>query len=304
VGASEPGGHHSRAGQSEAAPCADVALSESRPPPHPPVRQPEELREFLPGLEPERHVTDWGRSERVEGVVDGALYGFLYHYWFRVEVEGVENVPGDGPALLMANHAGVLPSDAGMIAKAIREEHRRPRPVHFLTTRPLSRFPGLDMLIVKLGGIADHPANVHRLLFDERQLVLHFPEGAAAASKPIKDRYRLAGFDRVGPIEVAVRARVPLVPVAVLGSEEAAPVLARLGVPAVRTPLPRLALRTAVPLPAKFKIRFLEPVQTEALAREAEVDRAIISALSGDIRALIQENLLEMVAQRRSVWLG
>ena len=47
-----------------------------------------DLREQLPGLEPERRVTDWGRSERVEGVVDHTLYEFLYRYWFRVEVRG------------------------------------------------------------------------------------------------------------------------------------------------------------------------------------------------------------------------
>jgi len=95
-----------------------------------PKRDPADLRDYLPGVEPERQVTDWGRSERVEGALDATVSEFLYRYWFRVDVEGVENVPADGGALLVSNHAGALPPDAAMIAKAIKEEYARPRPVH------------------------------------------------------------------------------------------------------------------------------------------------------------------------------
>jgi hypothetical protein len=84
-------------------------------------------RSLLPALEPERRITDWGRSERIEGLLDRTIYDFLYHLWFRCEVEGLENVPSEGGALLVSNHAGALPPDAAMIAKAIKEEHPRPR---------------------------------------------------------------------------------------------------------------------------------------------------------------------------------
>jgi 1-acyl-sn-glycerol-3-phosphate acyltransferase len=262
----------------------------------------ERLRSQLPGIEPDRHVTDWGRSERVEAVVDRTLYDFLYHYWFRVEVEGVENVPREGGALLLANHAGAVPPDAAMIAKALREEHPQPRQVHFLTDRRLNRLPGVGMLITKVGGVADHPANLHRLLFDEHQLVLGFPEGAAGTGKPLNQRYRLRSFDHGAFVEAAISARVPIVPVAVLGSEEALPVLGRLTLLRRLTGLPRPALNAPIPLPAKFRIRFLEPVHAESLA--ARRDDALVQALRNDIRALIQENLLELVSQRRSVWLG
>jgi 1-acyl-sn-glycerol-3-phosphate acyltransferase len=252
-----------------------------------------DLRDHLPGLEPERRLTDWGRSERVEGLVDRAVYDFLYHYWFRVEVEGIENVPGEGPALLLANHAGALAPDAAMIAKAIREEHPRARPVQFLVRRRLTEFPGLGMLLTKVGGIPHHDANLHRLLFDEGQLVLAFPEGAGGAQKPLKERYRLRRFEHLSLVDGAVRAGAPIIPVAVIGAEEAAPVLATLS---RLTRLVNVPLAPPVPLPAKFRIRFLEPVDAG--------DRAHVAALAHDIRALIQENLLEMVAQRRSVWLG
>src|SRR5436305_12012232 len=101
------------------------------------------LSDHLPGLEPERRVTDWGRSERIEGLVDRTVYDFLYRYWFRVEVEGVENVPAEGGALLVANHAGAIPSDGAMIAKAVREEHLRARSVHIATERHFANLPGV-----------------------------------------------------------------------------------------------------------------------------------------------------------------
>jgi 1-acyl-sn-glycerol-3-phosphate acyltransferase len=343
VGRDEPG---ERANASDGAPPANAS---DGPPPanapdeHPPAnasdgppstitatggsalisRRPD-FRDHLPGLEPDRRVTDWGRSEAVDSALDRTVFDFLYHYWFRVEVEGVDNVPGDGPALLIANHAGVLPTDATMIAKAIRVEHRRPRPLHFATERVLGTVPGVDMLLVKAGGVAAHPANLHRLLFDERQLVLVFPEGAGA--KPLRERYRLRPFRRLDLLAAALRAGAPIVPVAVLGAEEAAPMLGRLptgplGMLAPLRRLPRLDLAVGLPLPAKIRIRFLSPVDPrrwgpaagdhlaagDDLApgdRPAAADEHAACALADDLRALIQENLLEMVAQRRSVWLG
>jgi 1-acyl-sn-glycerol-3-phosphate acyltransferase len=265
---------------------------------------PEDLRDQLPGLEPERRVTDWGRSERIEGLVDRTVYGFLYRYWFRVEVEGIENVPAEGGALLLANHAGALPSDGAMIAKAIKEEHPRSRPVHLATERDYKNLPVLGMLVVKIGGVTAHPANLHRLLFDERQLVLAFPEGTSATRKPLKDRYRLRRFGRSGLVESAMRARVPIVPAAVLGAEEAVPVVARINPLRRLTRLPRLPLTPAIPLPAKFRIRFLEPIDTAELGNAPWNDQGLVQQLGEDIRGLIQENLLELVAGRRSVWLG
>src|SRR3954449_8736958 len=55
-----------------------------------------DLRELLPGVEPERQVDDWGRSERIEGLMDQTLVEFFYRLWFRCEVEGIENIPDEG----------------------------------------------------------------------------------------------------------------------------------------------------------------------------------------------------------------
>jgi 1-acyl-sn-glycerol-3-phosphate acyltransferase len=263
-----------------------------------------ELRRQLPGLEPERQVTDWGRSERVDRLVDVTLSHFLYHYWLRVEVEGVENVPSHGGALIVANRAGQLRLDAAMIGKALREEHRAPRPLHMAGPAGLRDVPGLGMLATKLGAVTEHPANLQRLLSDEGQLVLLFPEARQDEVKPLSSRYRLRSFDRVEIIRVAVEAQVPIVPVAVVGSEESTPLLSGLG-PLGR--LTRLRVGLPLPLPARFRLRFLRPVRTDRLGEKHGGELppwSELSQLTEDIRALIQENLYEMVAARRSVWLG
>ena len=284
-------------------PGVTVEFSRTEPGERLPVRL-EDLREQLPGLEPDRQVTDWGRSERLENAVDRTVYDFLYHLWFRVEVEGIENVPEEGGALLVANHSGIVPSDGVMVGKAVREEHPRSRSVHLSTDGSMAGIPGLGMLVTKLGAVADHPANLHRLLYDERALVLTFPEGRHGARKPIRQRYLLRPFQDAAFVQVAMRAGVPIVPIAVLGAEEASPVFARIGPLRRLTRLPGLPLGPALPLPAKFRIRFLEPVETGEQADQPWRDGRRVQSLGADIRALIQENLLDMVGARRSVWLG
>lgn len=263
--------------------------------------QAEAFRRQLPGLETEREVTDWGRSERIASLADATVLRFLYRYWFRVEADGLQNIPEQTGALLVANRAGQLPADGFMIAKAVRDDRRLRRPVHLATQQTFNGLPGLGMALTKLGGVGDHPANLHRLLFDERQLVLVFPEGPRAARKPLRWRYRLRRFDSLEFVQSAMRARVPIVPVVVLGGEEAMP---RFGSLAPLPRLPRLPITTALPLPAKFRLRFLQPVPTDDLGEAPWRDHALVGQLGDDIRSLMQENLLELVAQRRSVWLG
>jgi 1-acyl-sn-glycerol-3-phosphate acyltransferase len=277
----------------------------------PAIRE-EELREYLPGVEPDRQLTDWGRSERVEDLVDRTLIEFLYRYWFRAEVEGIENVPATGGALLVSNHAGALPPDAAMIAKAIREEHPRARPVNVTVEHFFKGYPGFSMLIPKIGCVAAHPANVQRLLFDEEELVLVFPEGRKATEKLYKDRYRLRRFGRGGFVEAAMRARAPIVPICVVGAEESAPVFAQLGLMKRLTGLLYFPLTPTFPhfgllgmlgyLPAKFRIRFLEPIRFDE--EGLHEDKALVQTMAHEVRARIQENLWDMLRRRRSVWFG
>jgi len=262
----------------------------------------EPRRDLLPAIEPERRITDWGRSERVEGLFDRTIYDFLYHLWFRCEVEGIEHVPSQGGALLVSNHAGALPPDAPMIAKAIKEEHAHPRPLHLTMEHFFKGYPGMSMLLPKLGGVPAHPANVHRLLHDEEQLVLVFPEGAKGTEKLYKDRYRLRRFGRGGFVRAAMKAKVPIVPIAVVGAEEAQPVFAHLPLLAKATGLIYAPISPLVYLPAKFRIRFMEPIRTDDMGDAPWEDRGLVQTVSQEIRARIQEELFDMVGKRESVW--
>ncbi|MGI8593233.1 MAG: lysophospholipid acyltransferase family protein [Solirubrobacteraceae bacterium] len=274
----------------------------------------EDLREHLPGIEPDRQVSDWGRSERAEGILDRTLADFLYHYWFRVSVEGVDGVPDSSGALLVSNHSGALPPDATMIAKAIKEEHPRPRPVHITVENFFKGYPGFAMLLPKIGAVPAHPANVHRLLYDERQLVLVFPEGRKGTEKLYKDRYRLRRFGRGGFVAAAMRAEVPIVPVCVVGAEEAQPIFAHLRLLQKLTGLIYVPVTPTFPLlgpagmlgylPAKFIIRFLEPIPTDQWGPAPWEDAGLVQTVSEKVRDLIQRNLLDMLAKRSSVWLG
>jgi 1-acyl-sn-glycerol-3-phosphate acyltransferase len=289
----------------------DAEAAEAAGAPLPAVRR-EELRRHLAGVEPERRLTDWGRSERVEGFFDQTLIEFFYRYWFRAEVEGIENVPSTGGALLVSNHSGALPPDAAMLAKAIREEHSHPRPLNITVEHFFKGYPGFSMLIPKIGCVAAHPANVHRLLFDEEQLVLVFPEGRKGTEKLYKDRYRLRRFGRGGFVEAAMRARVPIVPICVVGAEESAPVFAQVGLLKRLTGLLYFPITPTFPhlglagmlgyLPAKFKLRFLEPITFEE--EGLHEDKALVQTLAHEVRARIQENLWDMLRHRNSVWFG
>jgi 1-acyl-sn-glycerol-3-phosphate acyltransferase len=278
--------------------------------------EPQQLRE-LTGLiappDPERQVDDWGRSERVFQLMEPVL-NFYYRYWFRVEVEGIEHLPTAGGALVASNHSGALPPDAPMIMQAIRNEHPNPRPLYMLGEHWFKGYPGVGMLANKIGLVAAHPANAHRLLHDEGRLVLVFPEGQKGSRKLFWQRYKLRRFGRGGFVKTAIRAGVPIVPVAVMGAEEAMPIFAHVPLLQRITGLIYFPINHAFPhfgllagamyLPAKFRIRFLEPVRFERYGPDAADDVAFVQQVADDIRARIQDSLNEMLGRRQSVWFG
>jgi 1-acyl-sn-glycerol-3-phosphate acyltransferase len=287
------------------------------PPAPEPVEEPvadlRELRRLVPAAEPGREVDDWGRSQRVFDLVE-PLLDFYYRYWFRVEVEGIENVPSEGGALIVSNHSGALPPDAPMIIQAIRLEHRAPRPVYMLGEHWFKGYPGVSMLTSKMGLVAAHPANAQRLLRDEERLVLVFPEGQKATRKLFWQRYQLRRFGRGGFVRTAMRAGVPIVPVALIGGEEAMPIFAHVPLLQRLTGLiyfpvnhafPQFGLAAALMyLPAKFRIRFLDPVDLSRYGPEDAEDLALVQRLSERIRTRIQEELDDLLLARRSVWFG
>jgi 1-acyl-sn-glycerol-3-phosphate acyltransferase len=274
---------------------------------------PRELRELIPSADESRELDDWGRSQRVFDLME-PLLDFYYRYWFRVEQRGIENVPSEGGALLVSNHSGALPPDGPMIMQAIRHEHPRARPLYLLGEHWFKGYPGVGMLTNKLGLVAAHPANAQRLLRDEQRLAIVFPEGQKASRKLYWQRYRLRRFGRGGFVRTAMRAGVPIVPIAVVGAEEAMPIFAHVSALRRLTGLIYFPINHAFPhfglaaalmyLPAKFKIRFLEPVDLSGYAADAVDDMSVVQGIAEDIRARIQSELDRMLASRASVWFG
>jgi 1-acyl-sn-glycerol-3-phosphate acyltransferase len=273
----------------------------------------EDGSELIPAQDLTRDVDDWGRSEAFFKLVEPVL-DFYYRYWFRVEQQGIENVPATGGALLVSNHSGALPPDAPMIMQAIRNEHRDPRPVYMLGEHWFKGYPVVGMLTNKIGLVAAHPANAQRLLCDEGRLALVFPEGQKATRKVYWQRYRLRRFGRGGFVKTALRAGVPIIPVAVVGAEEAMPIFAHVRALQRLTGLIYFPINHAFPwaglaagamyLPAKFKIRFLEPVSLDAYGPEDAEDLTLVQAIAEQIRAQIQREVDRLVAGRTSVWFG
>src|SRR5256884_7884762 len=170
------------------------------------------------------------------------------------------------------------------------------------------------MLAIDLVRVAAHPASAQRLLHDEGRLVLVFPEGQKGSHKLFWQRYRLRRFGRGGFVRTAIRAGVPIVPIAVVGAEEAMPIFAH--VPALQRltgliyfpinhAFPQFGLAAALMyLPAKFKIRFLEPVSLDRYGPEDADDLELVQTLAEEIRGRIQTELDRLVASRRARWVG
>jgi 1-acyl-sn-glycerol-3-phosphate acyltransferase len=256
-------------------------------------------------------VDPWGRSERVRALARAA-YDPLYRYWFRAEWEGLENVPTEGGALLVANHAAAIPSDAPVIMHGVEVELRRP--VYGLAENLFRALPVVGTLWSRSGGVPAHPDNAYRLLHDERQLVLVFPEGAKGTGKHFRDRYKLRRFGRGGFVEIAMRAGVPIVPIAVVGAEESMPIIFKskrlaklLNIPYFPVTANTLLLGPAglvTYFPAKFKLRVLPPVHLDAEPDQERYSRSRVMEESEAIRDQIQQALYDMLRARRSVWFG
>ncbi len=256
-------------------------------------------------------VDEWGRSERTRSLAR-ALYEPMYSRWFRAEWEGLEKVPDAGGALLVANHAGAIPSDAPVIMHGIEKELGRP--VYGMADYFFRSVPVVGTLWARAGGVSARPANAYRLLKEQDQLALVFPEGTKGPSKSYTDRYQLRRFGRGGFVEIAMRAGCPVIPIAVVGSEEAMPIVFRLptlaralGVPYFPVTANLLALGplgVVLPFPAKFKLRVLDPVRFDVPPDQDRYSKSRIMEESERIRTQLQEAVYDMLRDRRSVWFG
>lgn len=256
-------------------------------------------------------VDAWGYDpEFVDTILP--ILGFFFQRYWRVEMTGVEHIPMQGRALLVANHSGVLPMDGAMIAYGVREYHPAHRLVRCLVADWFPTLPFLSMFLNKTGQVVAHPDNGRRLL-EAEELVLVFPEGYKGVGKPFKERYQLARLGRGGFVRMALETGTPILPVTVVGAEETYPLLwnakplARLlGLPyfPITPTFPWLGLLGTVPLPSKWTIDIGEPIDSRDYDPQWATNPALISEITDLVRQRLQDQINVRLAERQSVFFG
>jgi 1-acyl-sn-glycerol-3-phosphate acyltransferase len=221
---------------------------------------------------------------------------WLYRWYFRVECHGIEQLPAKGPFLLVANHSGQIPLDAGMIALATTLEAPSPRAVRGMTEKWIPGLPWASTVMSRSGMVVGTPENC-RLLLNAGEPVLVFPEGLRGIVKTWDRRYRLQEFGH-GFMRLALETGAPIVPVAVIGGEEQMPALAEIPSLGRLVGLPTFPLvLTALPFPSKYRLHFGEPMRFPRTEDEADVEKNV-----AEVKQRIQELIDEGVRRRQHVF--
>jgi 1-acyl-sn-glycerol-3-phosphate acyltransferase len=250
-------------------------------------------------------VDEFGFDPQLTEALVHPLLRVFYQRYFRVEVSGVENLPPDGAALLVANHSGTVPMDALMLTMAVHDETANRRHLRLLGADLLFRVPVLSELARKAGSTLACNPDAERLM-RAGEYVGVFPEGFKGVGKLYRDRYKLQRFGRGGFVAAALKTSTPIVPVSIVGAEEIYPILADVkplarvtGLPYVPvTPLfPWFGPLGMLPLPSKWMIEFGSPISTERYDDDAD-DPIVVFNLADQVRETIQQTLHTLLERR------
>ncbi|MDQ3916653.1 MAG: acyltransferase family protein [Actinomycetota bacterium] len=261
------------------------------------------LRRRLNGDYP---IDDFGYDEQLHREVLLQIGRPLYERYFRVRTRGVDRIPAEGAALLVGNHSGTIPLDAVMVQHAVATEHPQRRIVRNVAADLAFRMPFVGPLARKSGNAVACDEDTFELL-RRGELVGVYPEGYKGVGKGWKERYKLQRFGRGGFIEVALRTRTPIVPVAVVGAEEAFPMIANARVLArafgfpyfpITPTFPLLGPLGLLPLPSRWLIEFGEPIPMDDYPDDAAEDAMLVFDLSDRIRDTIQQMLYRNLTLR------
>ena len=234
----------------------------------------------------------------------------LFHRWFRVESQGMENVPTQGGALVVANHSGTVPVDALMTTVALHDQHPAERRLRLLGADLVFDLPFIGSMSRKMGSTLACNEDAERLL-TEGELVGVFPEGFKGIGKPFRERYTLQRFGRGGFVTAALRTGKPIIPCAIVGAEEIFPMIGNaktaarvMGLPyfPITPTFPLLGPLGLVPLPSKWLIAFGEPIETASYGPAAAEDPMLVFNLTDQVRETIQHSLYQLLLQRKSVF--
>ena len=240
------------------------------------------------------------------------MFEFLFNHYWRVELMGEQNIPATGQALLVANHSGSLPWDGIMLRLAIEKSLPSKRAVRFLVENFIFHFPFLGTFVNRVGGVRACQDNATRLL-NQGHLVGVFPEGVKGIGKLYKQRYKLQRFGRGGFIRLALRTSSPIIPVAIVGAEEAYPMLSRMKWLAKTMDLPYIPMTPTfpwlgplglIPLPSKWLIAFGSPIYLEMPDPDSDDQEAVIMDMVEKVRSSIQQMVDELLQKRTHPYFG
>ena len=248
--------------------------------------------------------------EKEAAVLAYAFASYVYKHWFRVESHGHENILTKGRALITPNHSGVLPIDAVMIGVDLIYRLERPRVMRAMVDNFMGFLPFVNTFFYRVGQVVGARRNFRDLL-EKDEIVTVFPEGAKGTGKMFSKRYNLLKFN-VGFIELALKYKSPIIPTAVIGSEEQSPMfynikpIARLlGFPyfPVTPFFPLFGPVGFVPLPVKYHIYYGKPLHFyEDYPPETVSDPETVRMLADKVQLIVQDMVNKGLEQRKSVF--
>lgn len=259
---------------------------------------PQRAREKIDSLELDDagHGYDVFGAHRAGAALGHVVTAPLYQGWFRVDSEGADRIPADGPVIVAANHSGTLPFDAMMLyADLLRETDRLPRAI---ADRFVAGLPWVGLLFARAGVVGGSRRNMERLL-GRGELVLVHPEGVPGISKRFSERYQLQTW-RVGHAELAIRFGAAVVPTAIVGAEEQMPQIARLPISLFGAPFLPIAA-TPFPLPVRYHIRYGDPIRFDD-PPEAADDPDVVQAAAARVGTAVQSLIDRTLETRRGIF--
>ena len=258
----------------------------------------------------EYEIDDFGFDAELTDRVILAPARPLYEKWFRVETRGIENVPSEGGALVVANHSGTIALDAVMTQVALHDHHPAHRNLRMLGADLVFQAPFMGEVARKSGHTLATNTDAERLL-SSGEVVGVWPEGFKGIGKPYSERYKLQRFGRGGFVATALRTRTPIIPCAIVGAEEIYPIIGNAKTVArlfnlpyfpITPTFPWLGPLGLVPLPSKWIIEFCEPIPTDHYPDGAADDPMLVFNITDQVRETIQQTLYRLLVQRRSVF--
>lgn len=232
----------------------------------------------------------WGLSRDALSV---ALTQFkpLYDHYFRAQAYGLENIPAQGRVMFIGNHSGQVPLDGLLIGYSVMMNPNAPRAARAMVERWIPTVPYVGNLLNSIGAVVGDPSNCRKILRREEAVIV-FPEGARGSGKTFDKRYQLQRFG-TGFMHLAIEEKTPIIPVGIVGCEETFPSIANLKPLAKMFGMPYFPLMPPLPIPAKVRLYFGEPVLYEGKTGTEDELIAYVKQVQNSINTLIQTGLAQ-----------